>query len=637
MTVLRKIFGTSIAIAVALTVGEPPSAFAQAGGAAPAAPAQGGRGAGAGGGGQAGGGGRGGGGAPLYTPVASAKDLKAVLFNWAWYMGMLRSSEERDLIMSLEYQGKGTIQVDGQPCNVTKYRTSISYQTSGERIQYTGTRPNGQSCSNVEVLSGAYAWNEDIPGAELVAGKGKATPMPAMVEERMIRLWASPQGAFKGAMAGISDPPEMAPRPQRVPADVAKAGNTSVAWENNKPVVTFPIPGVPNAIATATLNAKFMPETVVVKNGSKTYEFDYSNYKDWNNPLNPAEAFYAGRMIEKQNGTVVRDITTTLTETGQMYVVMPVPASIRAAIKPTVQPPNWTLNANAAPARPAATQTAAAVTPRLADGHPDLTGNWGGPQGPIGGGGNRRCGPTQTPDGGINPGTGCKIPMDNFWVDFEWISPSRFGLTGNVPGEALKPSHPMYKPEFWDKVEELDQWTNKYDPIMTCQPLGIPREGTPSRIIQTATDIIMLYTTSDYGGGNMEFRDVQIDTGQKNAQGLTLEQVRSRSVEGFYMGSSIAKWEGETLVIDSTNFVDTTWFGRGGLFHSANMHMVEKFTRKGDEILYQATIEDPDVLIEPWVMPDRILRTRAGAPQVIHERANCQVYETHDISLQLRH
>src|SRR5580692_11200563 len=179
MAVLRKIFGTSIAIAIALTVSEPSSAFAQAGGAAPAAQAQ-------GGGGRAGGrGGRGG--PPPYTPAPGAKDLKAVLFNWGWYMGMLRSSEERDILMTLEYQGKGTIQVDGQPCNVTKYRTSISYQTSGERIQYTGTRPNGQACSNVEVLSGGYAWNEDIPGAELVAGKGKAMPMPATVEERMIR------------------------------------------------------------------------------------------------------------------------------------------------------------------------------------------------------------------------------------------------------------------------------------------------------------------------------------------------------------------------------------------------------------------------------------------------------------------
>src|SRR5262249_51635460 len=160
------------------------------------------------------------------------KDLKSVLFNWGWYMGILRSNEERDLIMTLEYQGKGTIQVDGQPCNVTKYRTSISYQTSGERIQYTGTRPNGQNCSNVEVLSGAYTGNETIPGAELIPGKGKAAAMPATVEEGMIRLWAGPQGAFKAAMAGTSDLPERAPRPQRVPADVSTAGKTSVSWEN---------------------------------------------------------------------------------------------------------------------------------------------------------------------------------------------------------------------------------------------------------------------------------------------------------------------------------------------------------------------------------------------------------------------
>ncbi len=574
-----------------------------------------------------------GGGAPLYTPAPGAKDLKSVLFNWAWYMGMLRSSEEYDLIMTLEYQGKGTVQVDGQPCNVTKYRTSISYQTSGERIQYTGTRPNGQACSNVEVLSGAYTWDEDIPGAELVPGKGKAKPMPATVEERMIRLWASPQGAFKAAFAGTTNPPPMTPRPQRLQADVMTIGKTSVVWEGNQPVLTFPIPGVPNATATATLDAKFMPEHVVVKQGAKTYDFTYSDYRDWNNPLNPAEAFYAGRMIEKQNGTVVRDITTTLTEVGQMYVVMPVPASVKAAIKPTNQPPNWTLATYAPPAPPA--QAATAVTPRLPDGHPDMTGNWAGPPLPITGSGTRRCGPTQVKGGGINPEVGCKTGQDNFWVDYEYISPSRFGLTGS--SEVLRPSHPMYKPEFWDKIQELDQWTNKYDPIMTCQPMGLPREGTPSRIIQSASDIIFLYTTSDYGGGNMEFRDIPIDAGQKNAQGLTLDQVRSRSVEAYYMGYSIAKWEGDTLVIDSTNFVDTTWFGRGGLIHSADMHMIEKLTRKGDEILYQATIEDPDYLIEPWVMPDKILRLRPGAPQVIHERAFCEVYEQGNISTQLRH
>jgi hypothetical protein len=88
---------------------------------------------------------------------------------------MLRASEEHELVASLEYQGIGAIQVDGQPCTLTKYRISNNYQTTGERIQYTCTRPNGQTYSNVEVVRGGYAWNEDIPGVELVAGKGKAT------------------------------------------------------------------------------------------------------------------------------------------------------------------------------------------------------------------------------------------------------------------------------------------------------------------------------------------------------------------------------------------------------------------------------------------------------------------------------
>src|SRR6185503_3410030 len=158
----RGMIRTTIALGIALTLAAPLTASAQAGqgaGRAGAAPPQAGGPppAGAQGGG---GGGRGGRGAPPYVPAADARDLRSVLFNWGWHMGMLRSDQELDLIASLEYQGKGTVQVNGQPCNVTKYRTSINYQTSGERVQITGTRPNGQSCSNVEVLAGAYAWDE---------------------------------------------------------------------------------------------------------------------------------------------------------------------------------------------------------------------------------------------------------------------------------------------------------------------------------------------------------------------------------------------------------------------------------------------------------------------------------------------
>src|SRR3979409_1821580 len=99
-----------------------------------------------------------------------------------WGEGMLKGHDERELVASLEYQGKGTIQVDGQPCTLTKYRISNNYQTSGQRIQYTCTRANGQTYSNVEVVSGEYAWNEDTAGAEIVPGKGKATPLPAAVQ-----------------------------------------------------------------------------------------------------------------------------------------------------------------------------------------------------------------------------------------------------------------------------------------------------------------------------------------------------------------------------------------------------------------------------------------------------------------------
>src|SRR5437763_5843304 len=593
----KRMMWTGVALAATFMMGVPSLSSAQGRGAAPAAgapaPAQ----------------GRGGRGpaAPPFTPAPGAKDLKSVLFNWGWYMGMLRINEEYDVLMTLEYQGKGTMQVNGQPCNLTKYRTSITYQKSGERIQIAGTRPNGQSCNTIEALSGGYAWNEDIPGAELVPGQGKATPMPAAVEERVIRLWAGPQGAVKAAFAGTSDPPSMSPKPQKLASDVMTVGKTSVAWVGNKPVLTFPIPGVPNATATATLDAKFMAESVVVKHGANTYEFAYSDYKDWNNPLNPAEALYAGRMIEKKNGAVVRDITTPGTETAQLYVDVPVPASVKAAIRPTYQTPNWTITPNTPP--PAA--VAAVATPRAANGKPDLSGVWGGGYNPITGGGTRRCGPTQTK---VN----CNIPMDNFWVDYEWLSPWRFGIMG----------HPVYKPEFWDKTQELDQWTNKYDPVMTCQPLGLPRHGTPRRIIQTDKDVIFFYpANADYGGGNAEFRDIPTDGRQRNARAENL---------ATYYGYSIGTWEGDTLVIDSISFVDTTWLGRGGLFDSGSMHIIEKLTRVGNELRYDMTIEDPEVFVEPWVRPTRVLRP-GGGDAIQPERAFCEVYEEGNVTNQLRH
>ncbi len=459
---------------------------------------------------------QGGNNAPAYTPAPGATDLKSVLFNWGWHMGMLRSTEEYDLLMTLTYEGAGTMQVGGQPCNVSRYRADFSYRDSGERIRITGTRPNGQSCSTVEVLSGAYSWDEDVMGAELVPGVGTATPRPALVEERMIRLWAGPQGAWKAAMAGTSpypEAPDLTGRPGQLEAGVMTLGRTAVTWDGATPVVTFPIPGVPNAQATARLDDRFMAASVVVENGSERYEFTYGDYRDWNNPLNPAEAFYAGTITESRNGTVVRDITTTVTETGQMYVVIPVPDSVMAAITPTNEPPAWTLR----PSRVRPEPPPAVPTPRRADGRPDLSGSWGRAFNPISGSGRRRCGPTQVQGGGIKPETGCESGQDNWYVEYEWISPSRFGVYGL----------PTYKPEYWDQVQELDQWTNKYDPVMTCKPVGIPRHGTPNRIVQSDYDVILFYPAGvEYSGANAEFRNIPTD-----GRGLTVDQL---SLTAYY-------------------------------------------------------------------------------------------------------
>jgi hypothetical protein len=62
-------------------------------------------------------------------------------------------------------------------------------------------------------------------------------------------------------------------------------------------------------------------------------EFIYGDFQDWNNPLFKIEALYAGTIVERQNGTVVRELKTKVTEVGQVYVVVPVPDSVQKAGK----------------------------------------------------------------------------------------------------------------------------------------------------------------------------------------------------------------------------------------------------------------------------------------------------------------
>ena len=165
---------------------------------------------------------------------------------------------------------------------------------------------------------------------------------------------------------------------------------------------------------------------------------------------------------------------------------------------------------------------------------------------------------------------------------------------------------------------------------MTCLPLGIPRQGPPARIYQTDKDIAFLYRGGvDGGGGYPAFRVIPTDGRKHDPQQAEVTR---------FFGYTVGRWEGDTLVLDSISFDDRTWLSRGGFFHSDQMHVIEKLTRNGNEILYEVTIEDPKVLVEPWVMTPRTMRL-APIPDagLLGESGACEVYELEDITSQIRH
>ncbi len=255
----------------------------------------------------------------LPAAVHSGSALQTVPDKWMWHMGMLRGLYEVDGVAALEIKkATGTVRVDGQTCTLANYRASINYWLPGMRAQYSCTTPDGRMRKAIEVVSGKFAWDEDIAGAELIAGKGTATPKPNALTERLIRIWSGPQGAAKAAAAA--------------------GANLKVTMEGGKTVATYAIPGVAGAVARATLTnganddvpcSSYCAERVEVRQGSVVTEFLYSNYADYNEPLNKIDAWYPGRVIEKRDGVTILDLTIVETETGNPYVVMPVPESVR--------------------------------------------------------------------------------------------------------------------------------------------------------------------------------------------------------------------------------------------------------------------------------------------------------------------
>jgi hypothetical protein len=205
--------------------------------------------------------------------------------------------------------------------------------------------------------------------------------------------------------------------------------------------------------------------------------------------------------------------------------------------------------------------TASVATPKLADGHPDLNGQW-----------YHRIGP---PVAQLKPGQ-----------SYDAAIAKPIGIAQFNPGRA------PYKPEYVAKVKDLDERQVQVDPAWYCQPPGVPRVGPPQKIVQTAKELVFLY---DDLNGNF-FRVVRMNAPHRT------------DIEASAHGDSVGRWEGDTLVVDVTNLDETTWLSDNGLFHSDKTHVIERLRREGDTLHYDVTVEDPVVFTEPWKQRSRDLK-----------------------------
>jgi hypothetical protein len=96
----------------------------------------------------------------------------------------------------------------------------------------------------------------------------------------------------------------------------------------------------------------------------------------------------------------------------------------------------------------------------------------------------------------------------------------------------------------------------------------------------------------------------------------------------WWMGDSRGRWEGETLVADVVHFTDQTWFDRAGNFHSAALHLVERYTLTGpDHMNYEVTIEDPKVFTRPWKMSMPLYRRKEPNVRLLEYNAGFLMQE----------
>jgi hypothetical protein len=178
------------------------------------------------------------------------------------------------------------------------------------------------------------------------------------------------------------------------------------------------------------------------------------------------------------------------------------------------------------------------------------------------------------------------------------------GAVGGVPAGAgvVEGNEVPYQP--WalaKKKENADSWLER-DPEIKCFMPGVPRATYmpyPFQILQSTNKILIAY---EFAGAT---RTIHMDP-------------VGDSPSSSWMGWSRGRWDGDTLVVDVTDFNEETWFDRAGNFHSDALHVVERYTPVSPHhLMYEVTIEDPKVFTRPWKMSMPLYRRFERDTQIL--------------------
>jgi hypothetical protein len=489
-----------------------------------------------------------------------AKDVREVAESIGMGRGKVMTVKS---VIGVQFRADGTMADGTGMAKLANAEFQMSYYLPAMRVMLRGTRTDGQPLDEVRVFADQYAWNETAEG------RGATAAMNTLAE-RLPLIKLTPFGAVWSLVD-------------------AEAHVTTSRTADGKTVLTgtSPYDGIEVAV-TVEDNRQHpklgpyeptelirLPVAVTAKANGHVYGATFADYRG---DLEPNVWMVFPTTIKwTLDGKPLADLKVTFFRSNP-YIVFPIPD--------VVHPVAPARSARTLPLRDVATsylptgkrvspQDGYALsmvpngqTPRDANGHPDLSGNWTGNipnvfQMP----GLRRSGAFEADQSSMQRGA-------------QW-------------------NKPLYKPELWEKVRGLDYGRVDVDPFYGCyHPLGVPRQNVPGRIVQKDGQIWL------FNGVENALRILPLDGGKRDENDYQFSTTN---------GMGLAHWDGDTLVIESVGFTDNTWIGWEGYFHTDKMEVTERFTRAGDLLYYNFTVNDPDVLMQPWTSYTYVRRLRPRA------------------------